>query len=152
MFDTHVELKYKEDNTFHQIVDQMRALLSMYHITSGELRQAAVLAATMHEMENIKPLYYNPTVDGTWSTGFQSAYWVPYPAVFGGAPKAEHTVYPAGCIETSTPESRATELLELGHHFVNRGKEGNPFDQCAYCDLSETYARHFKVKCEDIPF
>jgi hypothetical protein len=160
MFDTHVELKYKEDNTFRQVVDSMRAILSAYHITSGELRQAAVLAATMHEMENIKPLYYIPgkpgAVDGTWVNNFQDAYWASYPALssypalFGGTPKAEHTVYPAGCIETSTPESRATELLELGHYFVNF--DGNTFDHCAYCSLSETYARHFKVKCEGIPF
>jgi hypothetical protein len=35
MFDSHVELKYRHDNTFRQVVDQMRALLGMYHITPG---------------------------------------------------------------------------------------------------------------------
>lgn len=40
---------YKYDNTFRAVVDQMRVLLSMYHITPAELRQAAMLAATMHD-------------------------------------------------------------------------------------------------------
>jgi len=45
-------------------VDMMRAFLAQYHLTPSEMREAAVLAATMHEMENIKPLYYRR---GNWT-------------------------------------------------------------------------------------
>ena len=52
-----VEDKYKSDNTFRLVVDYMRSILRQYQITPMELRQASLLAATMHESENIKPLY-----------------------------------------------------------------------------------------------
>lgn len=77
------EVAYKYDNSFRTVVDQMRALLSMYHITPAELRQAAILAATMHDAENIKPIFAKP-----WSL-YNSLYEKPtYPALFGG-----YTVY-----------------------------------------------------------
>jgi hypothetical protein len=57
MFGNDIEGRYKHDSTFRRVVDQMRALLSAYHITPGELREASILAATMHESENIRPLY-----------------------------------------------------------------------------------------------
>jgi hypothetical protein len=60
-----VSERYLNDTTFHQTVDMMRAFLAQYHLTAGELREAAVLAAGMHEMENIKPLIYNKK-DGSW--------------------------------------------------------------------------------------
>ena len=50
------EEAYKYDSTFRQAVDQMRALLGYYEITPAELRQAAMLASTMHEAERIRPL------------------------------------------------------------------------------------------------
>lgn len=49
---------YKYDNTFRSVVDQMRSVLSIYHITPAELRQAAILAATMHDAEHIKPIIF----------------------------------------------------------------------------------------------
>lgn len=52
-----IEGRYKHDTTFHRIVDQLRALLSAYYVTPGELREAAVLASTMHEAETIRPIY-----------------------------------------------------------------------------------------------
>lgn len=87
------EEAYKYDATFRAVVDQMRAVLSMYHITPAELRQAAILAATMHDAENIKPIIFKP-----WD-GLSS---IPtYPAMFGG-----DTVYggtTSGRIQTSKP-------------------------------------------------
>jgi hypothetical protein len=52
------EEAYKYDTTFQHIVDIMRAELRNYQITPAELRQAAILAATMHNNENIKPLTF----------------------------------------------------------------------------------------------
>ena len=126
MFDSHVELKYKNDNTFRQVVDTLRALLGAYHITSGELREAAVLAATMHEMENVRPLLIKP--------------WDNYPCMFGGEPKAGLYIDLAGCTDTSTPESRA---LATHKFYTTHG-----FKQCIYCSLSEPYIEHFKVSCK----
>src|ERR1035437_1871970 len=51
-----VENRYINDAAFHKVVDQMRALLSMYFITPSEMREAACLASSMHNLENIKPL------------------------------------------------------------------------------------------------
>ena len=51
------EEAYKYDATFRRVVDLMRAHLSVYEITPSELRQAAILAATMHESQRVKPLF-----------------------------------------------------------------------------------------------
>ena len=48
---------YQYDPTFRRVVDLMCAYLSEYQITPSELRQAAILAATMHADRCIKPLY-----------------------------------------------------------------------------------------------
>src|ERR1039457_638400 len=64
MFGLDVEGRYLNDATFHRVVDQMRALLSAYHITPHELREAAILAATMHETERIRPLFLSPEMFG----------------------------------------------------------------------------------------
>ena len=124
MFDSHVELKYKHDNTFRQVVDTLRTLLGAYHITSGELRQAAVLAATMHELENVKPLLIKP--------------WDNYPCMFGGEPKVDTTGNTASGAEYSMPKT-------VGHVFLQCA--GQSFKRCICCDLSEVYANHFKVNC-----
>jgi hypothetical protein len=124
MFDSHVELKYRHDNTFRQVVDQMRALLGMYHITPGELREAAVLAATMHEMENVRPLLIKP--------------WDNYPCMFGGEPKVDTTGSTASGAEYSMPKTVEHVFLQCA---------GQSFKRCICCDLSEVYTNHFKVNC-----
>lgn len=48
---------YQYDPTFRRVVDLMRAYLHEYEITPAELRQAAMLAATMHAEQHVKPLY-----------------------------------------------------------------------------------------------
>jgi hypothetical protein len=78
---------YKYDSTFRHMVDIMRQELTHYEITPAELRQAAILAATMHESERIRPLFYTKPY-------FPKSYWgmqvfmdeaknIP-PAMFGG--------------------------------------------------------------------
>lgn len=49
--------RYKHDVVFNRVVDQMRVMLRMYQITPSELREAVILASTMHMNENISPLY-----------------------------------------------------------------------------------------------
>lgn len=65
--------RYKYDLTFCRMVDAMRAALKEYHFTGSELREAAILAATMHETQNIRPLFIREGMD--WG----------YPAMFGGS-------------------------------------------------------------------
>ena len=142
MFDSHVELKYRHDNTFRQVVDQMRALLGMYHITSGELREAAVLAATMHEMENVRPLLIKPwdnypcMFGGEPKSGWQDTVGG-YP-LYGGEPKVDTTGSTASGAEYSMPKT-------VGHVFLQCA--GQSFKRCICCDLSEVYTNHFKVNC-----
>src|ERR1039458_10118745 len=62
MFGLDVEGRYLNDATFHRVVDLMRSFLSAYHITPHELREAAILAATMHESERIRPPFINPAM------------------------------------------------------------------------------------------
>ena len=55
---------YQYDPTFRRVVDLMCAYLSEYQITPSELRQAAILAATMHEDRRIRPLFISPAMFG----------------------------------------------------------------------------------------
>ena len=50
--------QYKYDNKFRQIVDILRDELRHYEFTPSELRQAVILAATMHAEQNIRPTIY----------------------------------------------------------------------------------------------
>jgi len=81
---------YKYDNTFRNMVDIMRHELTAYNITPAELRQAAILAATMHDAENIRPLFIKEIYIDEWKPWD----WK-YPAMFGGAE--------TGRIQTNTP-------------------------------------------------
>jgi hypothetical protein len=91
MYGSNVEDCYRYDVTFHRVVDQMRSLLSMYHITPGELREASLLAATMHESENVRPLYVSYDEYGRSKFNHKTlSHLVPspsYPAMFGGKPE-----------------------------------------------------------------
>jgi hypothetical protein len=77
---------YLHDNTFRRVVDQLRSLLSVYYVTPGELREAAVLASTMHEEQHIKPLFI--TKSDTMAM-VHSAYFSTPPAMFGGKTNLE---------------------------------------------------------------
>jgi hypothetical protein len=81
MYGNNIEQRYLHDNIFHRVVDQMRSLLSLYQITPSELREAVILAATMHELN--QQLYY--------------ADWAKPPLMFGG-------IDPIGCVAPKKPE------------------------------------------------
>ncbi len=85
---------YKYDNTFRQIVDIMRQELQVYRITPAELRQAVILAATMHEAENIRPIMFFTPYGAGEKTLLTYAETL-YPSMFGGAE--------SGRIQTSKP-------------------------------------------------
>lgn len=70
------EEAYKYDATFRRMVDIMRQELTLYSITPSELRQAAMLAATMHETQRVKPLFTRSYFDEATKN-------IP-PAMFGG--------------------------------------------------------------------
>lgn len=73
--------RYKHDATFNRVVDQMRQLLRTYHITPSELREASILASTMHMNEHIAPLYILKPGLLDYSS---------LPALFGGANTSMH--------------------------------------------------------------
>ena len=55
--------RYKYDPVFHTLVDTMRAILESDKgdsITPSDVRAAALLAATMHEYERIRPIIVHP--------------------------------------------------------------------------------------------
>ena|ERR1700675_271563 len=56
-YETTADRRYKSDSTFRTAVDILRSFLQEYRLTPSELREAVVLAATMHEMTNIRPLF-----------------------------------------------------------------------------------------------
>ena len=89
MIGLDVEGRYLNDATFHLVVDQMRALLSAYHITPHELREAAILAATMHETERIRPLFISPSPFG--GTKFNEVFIDEAPAMFGDLQGCDNT-------------------------------------------------------------
>lgn len=132
------EEAYKYDNTFRHIVDIMRAELSVYQITPAELRQAALLAATMHEMERVRPLlilhdsiYMKVPMD--------------QPAMFGGdwadSNTLSRTVSGSQCWDLKTP------VITVPEHFylLPRGRD---YSICTRCDLSDVYANAFNVPCK----
>jgi len=133
----HVELRYKNDNDFRAVVDWLRSLLGVYHLTPGELRQAAVLAATMHEMENVKPLLIKPWDNSPCTSGLMG-YASGAPTLYGGDPKAGTTGRTASGAEHSAPKT-------VGHVFLQCA--GQSFKRCIFCDLSEVYTNYFKIDC-----
>jgi hypothetical protein len=85
MYQSAADKKYLSDPTFHKVVDSLYSLLGYYQVTPSELREAAILAATMHEARRIHPLFHK----------MAEAEDIP-PAMFGGtrysstAPFTEH--------------------------------------------------------------
>ncbi len=49
--------RYMSDPTFHAIVDMLRQELRRSQFTPTELREAVILAATIHESETVQPLF-----------------------------------------------------------------------------------------------
>jgi hypothetical protein len=83
MFESSVEERYKNNATFRNLVDILRSELRWYDTTPRELREATMLAATMHESENIKPMliHMNEFKGDYWQ------YYIPkYSAILGDTP------------------------------------------------------------------
>jgi len=83
MFESSVEERYKNNAIFKNLVDILRSELRRYDTTPRELREAAMLAATMHESENIKPMliHMNEFKGDYWQ------YYIPkYSAILGDTP------------------------------------------------------------------
>ena len=87
---------YQYDGTFRRVVDLMAAYLSEFEITPAELRQAAMLASSMHEARRIKPLFISKSK--SWLYGgidypvlyMDEAKNIP-PAMFGGICSTDRT-------------------------------------------------------------
>jgi hypothetical protein len=146
------EESYKNDSTFRQFVDIMRAELRNYSISPAELRQAAILAATMHENEHIRPLYmprkafdylYNTNLAMFGATGSLQASKVEkgdkdrrvnmvdrrvVPYYQHPAPRGEYTRY--------TEDRRKTKPLHV-HCFKPAGEARN-YRVCS-CGISDVY-------------
>jgi hypothetical protein len=124
----NIENRYRTDSAFRTTVDQMRVLLSQYHLTPNELREAAVLASTLHEAENIRPLLIQEDGKGC-IVPLPEEYYAPYkyeyfytpPAMFGGAQP----------VETAT----GANLNSHAHVFENTPYG---FKRCA-CGISDVY-------------
>lgn len=57
-----IEDRYRTDAEFHSLVDVLRAWLSVHpNYTPTELREAALLAATLHEFEHVRPIVLDRT-------------------------------------------------------------------------------------------
>lgn len=56
--------RYMKDGMFRAVVDMLRASLKEYTFTPTELREAVILAATMHDAQTIKPLFITKPFSG----------------------------------------------------------------------------------------
>jgi hypothetical protein len=163
--------KYLHDNTFRRVVDAMRSILSTY-VTPGELREAVILAATMHESENIRPMYV------ILKDEFLISDYLKSPAMFGGICSTDRTAsgattgripsegstvkkvdkYKCICMTTwqqnhsqtckdynwsVTHPSRLTEHV-YGEWHKGMGKD-NEWRMCVRCKLSSTYIEFSKT-------
>ena len=64
---------YQYDGTFRRVEDLMVAYLREFQITPAELRQAAMLASSMHEARRIRPLLISKSsraCTAVWTTQF----------------------------------------------------------------------------------
>jgi hypothetical protein len=144
------EEAYKYDNTFRHIVDIMRAELSVYRITPAELRQAALLAATMHEMERVRPLFIKYPYTGPPEMP---------PAMFGDLQGCGNTASGYAWAESpkfygaetgrtdSSKENLSNTPKECSHYFLHMFGNGN-YRICVHCNLSDVYANAFNVPCK----
>jgi len=48
--------KYQNDPAYRQFVDMVRYQLRQSNYTPTEIREACILACTMHEMETVRPI------------------------------------------------------------------------------------------------
>jgi hypothetical protein len=140
-----IEDRYRHDGVFNRVVDQLRALLRMYQITPSELREAVILAATMHESELNQQLYYarvdefgkgmRVPLPAEYNWEYRYAYdWAKPPLMFGG-------IDPIGCVAPKKPvECDCTkELGSAPKHCHIFRSSGYGYDVCNDCGISDVY-------------
>ena len=170
-----VYTRYRYDSTFNYIVDQLRYALKKCHMTPGELREAAILAATMHEAE-VMPRYYlaKPT-DGMYSIrndyypyyDWNSNAWyynISYIDLFKSKPVECNCTKDLGkdapptfkCICDCTPHTKTCndynwayyhQVDTLAKHTFGKvqGFGDQTYRPCLRCNLSDVFIKHFKV-------
>lgn len=134
-----IETRYRNDQTFHAVVDMMRSYLQHYQFTPSELREAAMLAATMHKMYTVRPLLISDVEK--------------IEASFYGEPKPEGAMedtasrYTFPSFYDEIKEEQAVVAAE-GEHVFSYNVTKRNFGRCIKCHLSDVYAEHFNVRCE----
>ena len=53
---TRVEDRYRNDNAFHVVVDQMQRIILELHLSPSELREAAMFACYLVECRHPRPI------------------------------------------------------------------------------------------------
>lgn len=175
MFESSVEERYKNNATFRNLVDILRAELRRYDTTPRELREAAMLAATMHESQHIKPMlisvdelrnpywekyFKHPAKFGNWED-WES--YFEYPAMFGGAPKTGECGNTAAgaqlprspnAYDLYAPNKKKHPITKIYQHnfsIVRYSDNQKPsvYYVCSKCGLSDTYVSTLEYKtCE----
>jgi hypothetical protein len=151
MYKSSVESRYESDHTFRNLVDQMRYALGFYQFTPSELREAAMLASTMHEMTRVRPLLIK-----------KGEYPIPYPPLAWKISKeeldldfAKQNITYGVLYNSAAPASTylAPKEVQLNHLFYLRGSN-TAIDRnhrvCTYCNLSDVYTSAFNVPCKKI--
>src|ERR1700678_4126832 len=127
------EEAYKHDHTFRRMVDIMRQELTLYSITPAELRQAAILAAAMHESQHIRPLLMTKDkFDWTYVDEAKIMAKIIPPAMFGGTTSGR---YPTASGAVEQVEKKPTESEHC--HFFRAS--GYSYDVCDDCGMSDVY-------------
>lgn len=77
-----VHERYREDPQFHMLVDMLRSwIIQNPEITPTELREAVMLAASIHEMTYVKPLLITRE-EASSIPGYESPFRRDHPGVY----------------------------------------------------------------------
>ena len=155
MFESSVEERYKNNATFRNLVDILRSELRRYDTTPRELREATMLASTMHEAEHIRPMFI---YKDEFPIDYWKAYSKCYPAMFGGAPQrgllCNHATADIDSTCRRTPTIYMHPITKMYQHdfsIVRYSDNQKPsvYYVCSKCGLSDTYISTLEYKaCE----
>jgi hypothetical protein len=144
-----IEARYKNDKTFNRAVDILRAFLKEYQLTPSELREAAVLASTMHVAENVNPLFIYDKAKLKPYDGYGFS-WSEYDWTKADLPAFSYS--PADSLHnwynrfTTTKPVPATEERQHVHYFHTKKGEGiNSYRVCG-CGISNVYYQYSSDK------
>ena len=160
MFESSVEERYKNNATFRNLVDILRSELRRYDTTPRELREATMLASTMHEAEHIRPMFI---YKDEFPIDYWKAYSKCYPAMFGGAPKTGECGNTAAgaqlprspnAYDLYAPNKKKHPITKIYQHNFSivrysDNQKPNVYYVCSKCGLSDTYVSTLEYKtCE----